>query len=542
MSAPTSPQLSGDSLPSSTRSPISRRGLLRLLAAGGVAVASAPVLAACGGGGSSSAAGAGAAAPLDPAGTLKMTYHLATNSMDPLRMTTGQFISYMWPMYDTLTEIDLEGNVGPSLATKWEYAADGLSLTLTLRTDVTFHDGTAFDANAVKVNIERLLGMDKSPYRGDLQNVTGVQVTDPATAVLILSAPDAALPAVLGRPAGAMVSPQALSSGVDLNTQDAGSGPYRLVDVQLGNYAYYERFDGYWDPPAAAVRRLEINAISDGQARLNGLRSGTYGLAYLTPTQVDPAKAAGYEVAEASSLWFVNIYTNWARPTLADARVRSAIAYAFDRQAIVDSIYFGYAEPASGVFPEWFWGASPDVPNSFFGFDPDRSRRLLAEAGASNISFEMIFPAGSDPYPQLATLLQQQLRDIGITMNPRPVDINQLATEYSQGRTDALLGGGGQVPDPTLLFRTAFIDKAYFNPAKSTPPDLADSILQAGQQTDQAQRQTPVRRSVQLIAEQALNIPLIFPKVLFAYKKDTVPTYTPSSVGAYAPTRGVGVT
>jgi peptide/nickel transport system substrate-binding protein len=542
MSAPTSQQLSGDSLPSSPlRAPMSRRGLLRLLAAGGLAVASAPVLAACGGG-SSSAAGAAGTAKLDPAGTLKMTYHLATNSMDPLKMTTGQFISYMWPMYDTLTTIDLQGNVQPGLATKWAYGADGKSFTLTLRTDVKFHDGTAFDANAVKANIERLLGMATSPYRGDLQNVTGVQVTDPATAVLTLSALDAALPAVLGRAAGAMVSPKALTSGVDLNTQDAGSGPYKLVDAKLGAHAYYERFDGYWDPTQAAVQRLEIDAISDGQARLNGLRAGTYALAYLTPTQVDPAKAAGFDIAEADSLWYINIYTNWARPALADPRVRSAIAYAFDRDAIAKSIYFGHAVPASGVFPSWYWGASPNVPNTFYNFDPNKSRQLLADAGATNVAFEMIFPAGSDPYPQFAALLQQQLKDVGITMTPRPVDINQLATEYSQGKTDALLGGGGQVPDPTLLFRTAYIDKAYFNPAKTTPPDLATAINQAGAQTDQSQREGAVHQSVDIIAQQAFNVPLVYPKVLFAYKKATVPTYTPSAVGAYAPTRGVGVT
>jgi peptide/nickel transport system substrate-binding protein len=539
MSAPTRVPPQEPSSP--LRRPMSRRNILQLLAAGGVAVAAAPVLAACGGGSGAPSAG-GAAAAVNPAGTLKMTYHLATNSMDPLRMTTGQFISYMWPMYDTLTYVDLKGVVQPSLATKWEYAPDGSALTFTLRTDVKFHDGTAFDANAVKVNIERLLNIDSSPYKGDVANVTAVEVQDPSTVVLRLSAPDAALPALLGRAAGVMVSPQAIATGVDLNTQDAGSGPYKLVEAKLGSHAYYERFDGYWDPSQAGVQRLEIDAISDGQARLNGMRSGTYALAYLTPTQVEPAKAAGFDVAEVESLWNITIFTNWSRPALADPRVRSAIAYAFDRKAIAQSIYFGHATPASGVFPSWFWGSSPNIPNDYFGYDPAKSKQLLAEAGASNVSFEMIFPAGSDPYPQFATLLQQQLKDVGITMNPRPVDINQLATEYSQGRTDALLGGGGQVPDPSVLFKVGYTDKSFFNPAKTVPPELATAVTEAARTVEQSQREASVHKAVDIIAQQALNVPLVYPNVLFAYQPDKVPTYTPSAVGAYAPTRGVAVT
>ncbi|MCW0216505.1 MAG: ABC transporter substrate-binding protein [Pseudonocardia sp.] len=522
------------------RSGLSRRNVLRLLAAGGATVVGAPLLAACGGGSGSGAAAGAASAPLNPTGTLKMTYHLAPNSMDPIKMTTGQFLSYVWPMYDTLTMIDLNGDVQPMLATRWDYAPDGSALTLTLRSDVKFHDGTPFDATAVKVNVERVLGTPTSPVRGDLQHVTGVEVVDPTTVKLLLNGPDAALPAVLGRNSGAMVSPKALSSGVDLNTQDGGSGAYKLVDAKLGAHAYYERFDGYWDPPAAAVKRLEIDAIADGQARLNGMRTGAYDLSYLTPTQVEPAKAAGLAIAEQRSLWYIHIALNWSRGQLVDPDVRRAIAHAFDRDAIVKSIYFGHAAPASGVFPDWYWASSPKVPGSFYTFDPAKSKQLLA--GKDPVSFEMIFPAGSDPYPQFAALLQQQLKDVGITMTPRPVDINQLATEYSQGRTDALLGGGGQLPDPTLLFRTLFVEKAYFNPAHQTPPDLATAMAGTEKSTVRDQRVSAVQQSVDIIANDVLNVPLIYPNVLFAYKPDRVPSYTPSSVGAYAPTRGVGVT
>ncbi|WP_448628212.1 ABC transporter substrate-binding protein [Geodermatophilus sp. URMC 64] len=517
---------------------VSRRNFLRLMGLGGAVVVGGPLLAACGSGSQSN--GAASNAQVDANGTLTVAYHLATNSLDPLRMTTGQFVTFMYPMYDTLLTLDENADAAPSLATKWEYSADGTTLTLTLRDDVTFHDGTKFDADAVKVNIERVLNTADSPVRSQLRTVQSVTVQDPTTAVIQLSSPDASLLGILADRPGAMVSPKAIADGVDLNTEDAGSGPYRLTSFAQGDEASYERYDDYWDKAAAPSKTLVIKSVNDGQARLNGATARTFDIAYLTPTQFQAADKAGLQTASQETLWYIQLAFN-VRGALADQNVRLAIAHAIDRQTICKTIYFGQASPTSSMFPSWYWAADPDIPADYYPYDPAKAKKFLGDSGLSDVSFEMIFAAGSDPYPQFAEILQAQMKDVGITMNPRAVDINQLASEFAGGKTDCLIGGGGQMADPSLVFETYFAPNAFFNPAKTQAPDLADAISRVRTTTDRDARLQVINEASQMVADRALCVPILAPKVLFAYNGQRVATYRPAPLGAIMPTRGVGV-
>ena len=137
--------------------------------------------------------------------------------MDPIGATVHQVQSYLWPIYDGLLRLSPTLEVEPMLATEWEFTPDGLGLDLTLRDDVTFHDGTPFDAEAVKVNIERTLAATESPVRGFLANVSGVTVNGPDDVTINLTAPDAALPTVLAHRPGLMISPTALANGTDIS-------------------------------------------------------------------------------------------------------------------------------------------------------------------------------------------------------------------------------------------------------------------------------------------------------------------------------------
>lgn len=523
-----SPELAGAAMS------LSRRNFLRALGIGGAVVAGGAALAACGN--NASASGGGTS---DRNGTLKLSYHLATNTLDPLKMTTGQFVSFMYPMYDTLLTLDDKASPAAMLATKWEYSADGLKLTLTLRDDVKFHDGTPFNADAVKVNIERAIAATTSPVHSQVTSITGVTVQSPTVAVLELSKPDASLPGVLADRVGAMVSPHALTSGVDIGTEDAGSGAFKMVDFKQGSHAFYERFDGYWDKSAAPEKRLEMYSAADSQARLNGTKTGSFDVAYITPTQFSPAKSAGLGTSATSSLWYIQIYFN-RKGHLANANVRRAIAQAIDRDAICKNIYFGQAEPISDMFPDWYWAASPDVPADYFKFDPNASKKLLEGEGLANtVEFEMIFAAGADPYPQFAELLQSEMQNVGITMKPRAVDINQLAVEFSGGKTDALIGGGGQATDPSLFLGTSFGPNGFMNPSHDTSPEVGAAIDAVQATTDPKKRTDEMHKAGKLIAQETLAVPMIAPHVLFAFNKNKVPSYKGAPLGAVMPARGI---
>lgn len=487
--------------------------------------------AACGTGGS---AGAGAD------GTLRIAFHLAPGNLDPIQVPIWQLTTYQEPMYDTVTHVDRNGAVQPMLATSWTFS--GNSLDLTFRQDVKFHDGTPFNGEAFKVNIQRLLSATKSPVASMFKAVTGVEVTGEYTARLTLSRVDSSLPTALGDRGGAMVSPRAIQSGVDLTSQDAGSGPYKLVEYKPGDRAVYERFDGYWDPKAAGVRRLEIDAVGDGQARLNGAISRQYDITYLTPSQFDAAKGAGLGMEQKTGLWFINIFTNRQRSELGNLKARQAIAHAVDRDAICRAVYFGHCAPTSSIFPSDFWGGARTVGPGYYDYDPALAKRLLAEAGLPNgFEFTMLYAAGADPYPQFAELLQSQLAQVGIKMNLKPVDINQLSPIYFVDKNaDAMLGGGGQVADPGQSLQKEFRSGSTLNASGDAPGGLDAIIDELGVATAQQNRQRLSQQATQIAAGQVLNVPLVQPEVLFAYNTDKLSQYEASYVGAYAPTRYVG--
>lgn len=471
--------------------------------------------------------------------TLTIAYHLKPGSLDPIQVPIWQQMTYLEPMYDTVTHVDTDGDVRPMLATTWSFTQN--SLDLTFRDDVRFHDGTRFDAQAFKTNIDRLLAKKDSPVSSMFKAVKGVEVTGPYTASLQLSEIDSSLPAALGERGGAMVSPKAIQDGVDLNSADAGSGPYRLVDYKVGDHATYEKYNGYWQAGAAGARRLEIFAVGDGQARLNGAISKKYDITYLTPSQFEAAKRSGLDVAQKDTLWFINIFTNRRRSELGNLKAREAIAHAISRDSICRAIYFERCKPTSSIFPSDFWGGSGDVPPDYYKYDPALSKRLLAEAGLPHgFAFTMFFAAGADPYPQFAELIQSELAKVGITVNLKPVDINQLSPMYFVDKNaDAMLGGGGQIADPGQSLQKEFESGSTLNASGDAPGGLDEVIAGLRAATDPAARKALAKKATEIAAQQVLNVPLVQPEVLFAMNPKKVAEFQASYVGAYAPTRGV---
>ncbi|MFS3128834.1 ABC transporter substrate-binding protein [Nocardioides sp. Bht2] len=486
--------------------------------------------AACGGTSSSASGGDG---------VLNVAYHLAPGSLDPLEVPIWQLTTYTEPMYDAVTYIAPDGTVQPMLATEWSFT--DTTLDLTFRDDVTFHDGTPFNAEAFKANIERLLAAEASPVATMFAAVDGVEVTGEFTASLKLNKVDSSLPAALGDRGGLMVSPKAIADGVDLTSKDAGSGPYKLVEYKPGEKAVYEKVDGYWDSSAQGVDKIEIEAIGDGQARLNGATSKKYDITYLTPSQFEAAKGAGLNVEQKTGLWFINIFTNRQRSDLGNLKARQAIAHAIDREAICKAVYFERCKPTSSIFPSEFWAGSDEVPADYFNYDPAKAKSLLKEAGLEKgFAFEMLFAAGADPYPQFAELLQSQLKAVGITLNLKPVDINQLSpTYFFDKKADAMLGGGGQVADPGQSLQKEFASGSTLNASGDAPGGLDEVIKRLAKATEQSDREAIAQEATKIAAEQVLNVPLVQPEVLFALNPDTVAGYDASYVGAYAPTRGV---
>ena len=253
---------------------------------------------------------------------------------------------YYQAVYDTVLSLDKDGKPVANLATEWSYDATNTTLSLTLRDDVKFTDGTAFDAAAVKANLEKAK-QSTGEAGSALRAVESVTVVDSTHADIVLSAPDPSLVDSLARSSGYMASPKALGNA-DLATKPVGSGPYVYDESKStagSTYAFTRNAD-YWNKAAYPYDSVEIKYLDDTTATLNGLRSGQIqGASGASSDLVTGAQQAGLTVTQFPSGGVEGVWL-WDRdgantPALADEKVRQAINYAFDRKTIVDKIKGG---------------------------------------------------------------------------------------------------------------------------------------------------------------------------------------------------------
>lgn len=381
----------------------------------GAATAAVLTLTACSGGGTPTPAGSAAAgtAPLLVFGAL-----VEPTSWDPAQAQEGHLAPIYQSVYDTLIKREPNGDLSPMLATEWTASDDGLSLELELRTDVVFSDGTPFNADAVKANIEHFQSAN-GPMLANLSNVSTVDVVDADTVTLELSAPDPDLPLNLSGAGGFMGSPAALGSD-DLASTPVGSGPYLLDEKRsvVGSSILFTRNDDYWGDPLP-FDEVEFRILADETARLNALTSGQIDFASLNrAASALQAKAAGLNEPETfSNGWSGIIFFDREGallPELADVRVREALAIAIDGEALVEVGWEGLGAQTSQVFSPVSDGFDPDLENAY-AYDPDRAKKLLAEAGATDL--EITLPMSPVFEPVIYEAIIQNWQDIGVTVN-----------------------------------------------------------------------------------------------------------------------------
>lgn len=379
-----------------------------------VAVTAALALTGCGGGssneGSAEAAGEGpATAPLLRIGSL-----LEIQSWDPAQANEGHLTPMYQSVYDTLLTSEPDGTLAPMLATDWEWSEDNLRLTLTLRDDVTFTDGTEFNAEAVKANIEHFQQAN-GPMGTALDSVESVETPDATTAVLVLSEPDPGLEEWLAGAAGYMGSPAALGDDA-ITTTPVGSGPYTLdtANTVTGSKIALDRNDEYWGDPLP-YDEVEFHMLADGTARLNALKSG----------QIDAAvfnRTADAVEAESAGLNHEPYFINWEgllffdrsgvkQPEFEDVRVREALAISIDTEAILEAVAQGRGELTDQTFGPESTGFVEELDDAY-DYDPERAEQLLAEAGAEDLTVTM--PTTTTFDPAIYDSIIQSWNDIGV--------------------------------------------------------------------------------------------------------------------------------
>ena len=256
---------------------------------------------------------------------------------------------------DKLFDIDEKLNIVPQLATGYEWSADNKALTIKLRQGVTFHDGEKMDAAAVKYSLERHKTMAGSNRRGELAPLASVDVVDPATVRLNLSAPFSPLLAQLADRAGMIVSPKAAEAAGDkFGAKPVCAGPFHFVERVAQDRIVLERYANYWDKGAVHFDRVVFLPIPDPTVRLANLRSGQLDFVErLAASDVPQVKSdSRFKLTKITEIGYQGITINVGKSDLAqknplgrDPRVREAFELALDRDGIVQVAMDGEADP-----------------------------------------------------------------------------------------------------------------------------------------------------------------------------------------------------
>jgi peptide/nickel transport system substrate-binding protein len=406
---------------------------LKKTAASVAATGMALALAACGGGSSDSSSAGGSGG----SGTLTLGAVVPASTQAAADAHWANESPYMQAVYDSLIHLSPEGEPQPWLATKWSYNKDNTVLTMKLRTDVTFTDGTPFTADVAAQNILRFRD-GTSPNASNLASVKDAKAVDDSTLQITLNAPDPALLVYLGQNGGLQESPKAFEAG-DLKTKPVGSGPYVLDTGKtvVGSKYVYTKNPDYWAPDQVHYDNLTINVLPDAQTQTNAIRGGQVtGLNVADQSTVDQMEQAGFTAYPHELDWTGLLLMDRegkVNPALGKVEVRQAINYAIDRDAMLKAVAKGRGTVTGQIFPTTS-PAYDESLDSMYAFDPAKAKQLLADAGYAD-GFELDMPLIQGT-TVVNDLIKQYLGDVGITVNYTQLSINDaisaiLAPKYA---------------------------------------------------------------------------------------------------------------
>ena len=447
-------------------------------------------------------------------GALRIAANANPSSLDPATGGAGSDHVFLYNFYDTLVDWDYATLAPlPGLATSWEFT-DPQTLVFQLREGVTFHDGSPFDAEAVKFNLDRNRTASLSNIKKDVANVAEVIVDGPHQVTLKLSAPDTALPLILSDRASMMIAPSSVGNDPETRADRApiGTGPFSFVSWADGEKIVGKANPDHWREGIPKVDSIEMQIIPDGATALRAVQSGQAEIAYQVSERQKTLieKMPNLKLAYGPTVYCYQMYLNSARGPLQDKRVRKAMMMAMDRDAWVLATQAGVGEPAYMNLPKAHWAWS-EAASKHVTYDPDRAKAYLKEAGMES-GFELDFRG----YPDQANVQRQevvleQLGKIGIrgrfTNGPIAEASGLYFGEEKQG--DVLLSAWTGRPDPSLTYALLYSESSYYNAGRVKPPEGYDQAIQDSRATgDQAKRAEALGRAQELAMEAAMNIPL----------------------------------
>jgi peptide/nickel transport system substrate-binding protein len=427
----------------------------------------------------SSAPSAAATTTPKSGGTLSVAINADPPKLDPSFSSALVDRQVFQSLFDKLLDIDSKGKIIPMLAEKWEVSADQKTYTFKLRQGVKFHDGTDFNAEAVKFNFER--NMDKnSTRRNELASVDKVTVSDPNTVVVQLKTPFAPFLSTLTDRSGMMVSPDAVKkSGEDFFNHPVGTGPFVYKERSKGNTITVEKNPNYWQKGMPYLDKIIYKVFTDSNVSLVNQKSGQVDISTnFPPTEINNmSNDPNIKVLNQAGQGYDGFHLNTSKAPFDKKELRQAVDLLVDREAIIKVVLNGAGTPAHSPFaPSQFaYGDSDkyEKPNL------DKAKELLKKAGKPDGFTFTLKIATSPAAQQEGQMIQSMLKPAGITVNLEKVDFGTLLDHAKKGNHDAVLINWSGRLDPDLNIYDFAVTGGSNNYAQYSNPEV-DKLLNAG--------------------------------------------------------------
>lgn len=421
-------------------------------------------------------------------------------------------------IYDQLVQFkDESTELEPDLAEKWDVSEDGLQYTFYLKEGVKFHDGTEVNADAVKFSIDRQTNPDHEFYNTGTYPyaeftfgpIKSVEVVDEYTIKFTLNEPFAPFLGNMAMHAASIVSPEAVKKyGADFTKNPVGTGPYKFVSWTPGVEIVLEKNDDYFKD-APSIEKLIFKPITEAQTRLAELEAGNIDVMVNIPPD-DLERLRGNEKVTmieqpGMHVWWTAFNTQ--RAPFDNVKVRQAVNYAIDKDAIVNGILQGSGEVANSPLPPTVWGHNPNVKN--YDYDLDKAKELLAEAGYPD-GFEVTYwvpesGSGMQQPQAMAAAIQSDLAKIGVKVKIQTLEwgayLDKVFVPAEQNEMDmhqmSWIGDNGD-PDNFLyiLFSGAQWPAAGFNDSYYKN-DKVDELLKKARVTKDKEERTAMYEEAQ---------------------------------------------
>ncbi|WP_330949063.1 glutathione ABC transporter substrate-binding protein [Virgibacillus sp. MG-45] len=446
-------------------------------------------------------------------GTLRIVTLSDATNLDPHFITNIPTANILYQkVYETLVTFDKDMNIVPKLAKEWKQVND-TTWEFSLNEGVAFHDGTPFNAEAVKVTFDRLLDPETgSPQRDKVSMIKEVKVVDDTTVQLILDKPYAPLLSILASQEASIISPKAIEAGGEsLSKNPVGTGPFTFDTWNSGKDITLSKNDAYWGEKAK-VDKVVFEVVPEDATRLAMLETGEAHITDQVPIadidRIDASDSMKLHRIEGLAVEYVGFNTR--DEPFSDINLRKAVSHAIEREAIIDGIYNNVGTLANSAMSPNVFGYSENV--KAYDYDINKAKELMAKSGVKEGTKVTLITSDRKERIDMAEVIQSQLKGIGLDVEIQVLEYGAFIDALDSGKNDMFISGWGNATgdgdyNQYNLFHSDSHGAAG-NTFFYTNSEVDNIITEARKTTNDEERKKMYEKAQQIEMESAVYVPI----------------------------------